>query len=104
MVLRGSRSDYRDRLPHAADAFCVIEVADSSYERGGGEKLNGYANAGVEQYIIVNLRTRTAEVYTHPDPAGGAYLETRIIPQDQQLALRLGDDEYFSFLLINILP
>src|ERR1700710_813738 len=72
MVLRGSRSDYRGRLPQATDALCIIEVADSSYERDAGEKLNAYARAGIEQYIIVNLRTRTAEVYTHADPAAGA--------------------------------
>jgi hypothetical protein len=32
-VLRGPRTNYRDHIPTAADAFCVIEVADSSYER-----------------------------------------------------------------------
>jgi Uma2 family endonuclease len=104
MVLRRSRSDYRDRLPQAADALCVIEVADSSYERDAGEKLNAYAKAGIEQYIIVNLRGRTAEVYTRPDSAAGAYLDTKIIPENQQVALRVGDDEYFSFLLSRILP
>src|SRR5437879_393206 len=30
MILRGALDDYTD-LPTAADAFCVIEVADSSY-------------------------------------------------------------------------
>jgi len=104
MLLRGSRSDYRDRLPQAADALCVIEVADSSYERDAGEKLHAYARAGIERYIIANLRTRTAEVYTHPNPGAGAYLETQIIPENQQVALRVGDDEYFSFLLIKVLP
>ena len=33
--------------PLAADAFCVIEVADSSYERDAGEKLIGYARSRV---------------------------------------------------------
>ena len=104
MLLRGSRSDYRDRLPQASDALCVIEVADSSYERDAGEKLNAYARAGIEQYIIVNLRVRTAEVYTRPDPAAGAYFDTQIIPENQQVALRVGNEEYFSFMLVNILP
>src|SRR5688500_2545667 len=46
VVLRGALADYRDRLPAAADVWCVIEVADSSYERDTGEKLAGYARAG----------------------------------------------------------
>ena len=62
VVLRGPLNHYRDRLPVAADAWCVIEVADSSYERDAGEKLRGYAVAGVIQYVIVNLRNGTAEV------------------------------------------
>ena len=104
VVLRGGRSDYRDRLPQAADAFCVIEVADSSYERDAGEKLAAYAKAAVEQYIILNLRNRTAEVYTHPDPTAAAYPEPRIIAEDGTLALRVADDEYFTFVLREILP
>ena len=36
MVLRGTLDSYTD-LPFAADAFCVVEVADSSYERDTGE-------------------------------------------------------------------
>ena len=37
MVLRGARTSYRDHTPAAAEALCVIEVADSSDERDAGE-------------------------------------------------------------------
>ena len=63
LVLKGLLSDYRGKRPSAADAYCVIEVSDSSYERDSGEKLKSYAHAGIEQYIIINLRNRTAEIY-----------------------------------------
>lgn len=43
-VIRGRLEDYADH-PAAADALCVVEVADSSYERDAGEKLTGYARA-----------------------------------------------------------
>ena len=38
-VIRGSDDAYTDRLPGAADAFCVVEVADSSLERDRHEKF-----------------------------------------------------------------
>lgn len=102
MVLRGVLSDYSD-LPVAADAFCVVEVADSSYERDAGDKLVGYARAGVEQYIIVNLRNQTAEIYTNPDSTTASYQSREIVSASGQLTLRLGRDEYFNIALGEVL-
>jgi hypothetical protein len=104
VVLRGTLEDYRDRLPVADDAWCVIEVADSSYERDAGEKLRGYAAAGVAQYVIINLRNRTAEVYTNSDPKAEAYAPPQIIPADGALVLRLGDGASYSLSLASVLP
>jgi hypothetical protein len=75
-IIRGPDTDYADRLPTAADAPCVIEVADSSLERDRDEKLPKRVRAGVPQYVILNLRNRTAEVYTEPDRAAGTYVLT----------------------------
>lgn len=104
VVLRGTLNDYRDRLPTAGDAYCVVEVADSSYERDAGEKLVGYARAGVRQYVIVNLRNRTAEVYTTPEPAAGTYPPPQVITAAGPLALRVGEEEYFTVTLADVLP
>ena len=90
-ILRGTLGDYRDRLPNAADASCVIEVADSSYERDAGEKLIGYAQAGIAQYVIVNLRNRTAELYSTPDMAAGAYAPPQVVAERETLTLRVGE-------------
>jgi hypothetical protein len=103
VVLRGSIADF-DGLPTAADAFCVVEVADSSYERDAGEKLFGYARAGVPQYVIVNLRNRTAEVYAGPDVAAGTYPPPTIVPADGVLSLRVADGELFDVPLADLLP
>jgi hypothetical protein len=103
MVLRGTLEQYTD-LPTAADAWCVVEVADSSYERDAGDKLAGYARAGVVQYVIVNLRNRTAEVYTNPDPAAGTYPPPQVVTAGQQLGLRVGEGDVFPVLLADILP
>lgn len=103
MVLRGTLESYKD-LPIGADAFCVIEVADSSYERDAGQKLWGYARAGILQYIIINLRNRSAEVYTNPDSASGTYPAPQIIPDEGTLSLRVGEADFFTLLLRDVLP
>lgn len=103
MVLRGRLDDYSD-LATAADAWCVVEVADGSYERDAGDKLAAYARAGVPQYVILNLRTRTAEVYTSPDAATGAYPPPQVVTERQQLRLQMGNDEFFALVVADVLP
>jgi hypothetical protein len=102
-VIRGTLDDYTD-LPTAADAWCVVQVADASYERDAGEKLRGYARAGIEQYIIINLRNRTAEVYTRPDREAGGYPRPTVIAADAALPIRVGTEEFFSVPMSQILP
>jgi Uma2 family endonuclease len=104
VILRGVLSDYRDRLPTAADAFCVIEVADSSYERDTGEKLTGYAKAGVGQYVVINLRARIAEVFVDPDTAKGIYPPARIVAENESLSLRVAGEELFTLALAELMP
>ena len=103
MVVRGRLADYT-ALPTAADAFCVVEVADSSYELDAGLKLAAYAGAGVRQYVIVNLRNRTAEMYADPDPAAGTYGLQVVVPADGELSLRVGEGEWFRLRLADVLP
>jgi hypothetical protein len=103
MVLRGRLDDYSD-LPEAVDAFCLVEVADSSYERDSGEKLVGYARAGIRQYVILNLRSRTADIYAEPNRVAGTYGSSQTITEGQSLRLRIGDGEFFEVPLVDILP
>ena len=103
MVLRGARKDYTDH-PTAADAFCVVEVADSSYERDAGLKLVAYARAGIQQYIIINLRNRTAEVYMNPNQNDGTYPPPQIVSAAGELSIRVSVDEEFAVSLATLLP
>ncbi|HSU66557.1 MAG TPA: Uma2 family endonuclease [Tepidisphaeraceae bacterium] len=103
MVLRDRLEDYTD-LPTAADAFCVIEVADSSYERDSGEKLIGYARAGVRQYVIINLRENRAEIYTDPNFEAGAYPPPQIVSGEGSLPIAVGNGETFVVRMTDVLP
>jgi Uma2 family endonuclease len=103
-VIRGADRDYSDRLPTAADAFCVLEAADSSLERDVDEKRLIYAAAGISQYIILNLRNRTAEVYTASDTTTAGYAPPTVIPESGTLSIRVGPGEFIPVLLADVLP
>jgi Uma2 family endonuclease len=103
MVLRGTLSDYTD-LPVASDAYCVVEVADASYELDRGAKLASYARAGIGQYVILNIRNRTAEVYTGPDSSAGTYRSAQTIDPAGELSLRIGQEEFFGISMRDVLP
>jgi Uma2 family endonuclease len=102
-VIRGTLDQYTD-LPTAADALSVVEVADASYERDTGEKRTGYARAGVVQYIVLNLRNRTAEIYSAPNTSAGTYESLRVIGEGEPLPLRVGENEFFTVALTELLP
>jgi Uma2 family endonuclease len=73
-VAIAAREDYRRDHPPAL--LCAIEVADSSLSKDRGLKARLYAEAGVPEYWIVNLRDRVIEVRTRP--TGGVYAEVAI--------------------------
>lgn len=68
------RGDYRSA--HPTQAFVVIEVADSSLTTDRGVKARLYAESGVEEYWVVNVRDGIVEVYG--DIVSGVY--TRVLP------------------------
>ncbi|MBO1435938.1 Uma2 family endonuclease [Meiothermus sp. CFH 77666] len=63
---------YTTAYPTPADAFLVIEVADSSIKYDREIKLPSYAENGVREVWIVNLNAGHTEVYR--DPQDGEYL------------------------------
>jgi len=78
-VLPGS---YARRRPQADTAFLLIEVAESSLSYDRGDKAAMYAEAGIADYWIVNLRDRAVEV--HRDPQSDGY---------RNVAVYRGNDE-----------
>jgi hypothetical protein len=105
MILHGPTTTYRKRQPVPANVLCVIEVADSSYERDAGEKRAAYAAAGIGCYIIIiDLRNRTAEVCTGPDTTAATYPPPVIVPASGSIPLRVGETEVFEAPLGELLP
>ena len=74
-VLQRREDFYVSRHPEPADVLLLIEVADSTLDSDRGEKLPLYANAGIPEVWVVNLRDRRLEAYT--EPADGEYATAR---------------------------
>lgn len=67
-------ADYRNE--HPTTAFLLIEVADSSLAVDRGVKAQLYAESGVPEYWVVNVRDGIVEVHT--EIVRGAY--THVTP------------------------
>jgi Uma2 family endonuclease len=65
----------RRRRSHPTTAALLIEVADSSLLRDRTIKHEIYAEAGVPEYWIVDVKSRTVEVLTKPER--GRYARTQ---------------------------
>lgn len=64
-------ASYRDellRVGHwqAGDIRLLVEVSDSTYQYDRTKKYHAYAEAGIPEYWIANLRGQKMEVYTQP--------------------------------------
>jgi Uma2 family endonuclease len=77
---------------HPAHAHLVIEVSGSSQRRDRLVKGPIYARAGVQEYWLVDLDTRVADV--HRDPQGARYVTVMRVSDSESLRpLRFADVE-----------
>lgn len=81
-------------LDHPAEAYLIIEVAESSLAKDRGKKLRLYANCAIPEYWVVNLPERCIEVYTEPLP--GAYARTERYERGQSIRLVAFPDIAFA--------
>jgi Uma2 family endonuclease len=87
-IVRGAPKTYRDGHPEAKDICCVIEAAESSLAEDRGRKQRIYANAGIRQYVILNLVDNVVEEYTQPEVDRGRYAKVIPFSIGQQIELQ----------------
>jgi Uma2 family endonuclease len=75
----------RDNRPTAKDIILLIEVSQSSIKYDRGEKLALYAEAGIPEYWIVNIKRGVIEVYTEPSDA--KYQSVKVAQRGETLQL-----------------
>jgi Uma2 family endonuclease len=86
-LARGTRDDYRFRIPEPIDIALVIEVAETTLDRDQGKKWKAYAHARIPVYWIVNLVHRQVEVYTNPGQDGYGNCQIFVAGQDVPLVI-----------------
>ena len=99
-VLRWRADDYTADTPQAGDTLLVIEVSDSSLRFDRQVKLGFYAQAGVPEVWILDLRARRLLVHREPEGKGYRVAEVRTAGQQVCCAglpgLCVGLDELFE--------
>jgi Uma2 family endonuclease len=101
-VVRGSRDDYRNRLPGPDEVALLVEVADATLPFDRAQKRTAYARGGIPIYWIVNLIDRHVEVYSAP--AGDAYESSDIYGPDEEVPVVIAGVEAGGMKVSDILP
>lgn len=83
-LLRMQPDFYAEALPTAADVLLLIEVSDTSLEFDRQIKLPRYAEAGIPEVWLVDLREKLVRVYTRPAESG--YQAIQDLAPDQTAA------------------
>ena len=78
------REDYHRRTPTPADVLLLIEMADSSLQMAREVKLAQYADAGIPEVWIANVRARQVEGYS--DPVDGSYRSRRVVTAEGSIS------------------
>ena len=76
IMLLSRRDDfYASGHPGPDDVLLLIEVSEATLDFDRNTKLQLYAQAGIREVWIINLRDRRVEAYT--EPVGGEYATVR---------------------------
>ena len=101
VLIRGTRQDFRRRLPVAAEIALIVEVADTSLSRDRNEKLRIYADSGILNYWLINLVDSVVEVYADPKSVEGKriYQSIKIVRINDELPVVIDGREVGRILL-----
>jgi Uma2 family endonuclease len=69
-IVRGTLLDYADRHPEPKDLALVVEVADSTLKYDCEVKDKLYAQSGIEDYWVLDVKNRNLHVFRNPTPTG----------------------------------
>ena len=74
---------YRDRHPGPNDIYLIIEVADSTLQKDRQYKSTLYAQAGIPEYWIINLKQNQVIVYRQGQD--GVYQTEHVLEASDQI-------------------
>jgi Uma2 family endonuclease len=82
-IARGTVLDYCDRHPRPSDIELVVEVADSTLKQDCEIKDKLYAQAGIADYWVLDLKNRQLHIFRNPTPTG--YTSHLILTEPNQI-------------------
>jgi Uma2 family endonuclease len=104
-VARGPARRYLQAHPGPRDLPLVIEVADTTLLQDRNDKGRAYARARIPVYWVVNLNTRSIEVYTAPRAGRSpAYRHRQDHDADQFVPVVLDGQEIGLIPVRDVLP
>jgi Uma2 family endonuclease len=101
-IVRGSREQFRHKLPTHTDVALVVEVSDTTYERDRVKKYRKYAALEIPVYWIVDLNRSLIEV--HAMPMGHHYLASESYILGDSVPVVLDGRNHGQFLVSDVLP
>jgi Uma2 family endonuclease len=98
VLLEPPLKQYKGKLPEPAQIGLLVEIADSSLWYDRNKKLSLYANAGISEVWILNLKSSELEVYREPSEDGYGMKQTlkagqAVTPLCLGVAVNWWDDE-----------
>jgi Uma2 family endonuclease len=82
-IVQGSILDYADRHPCPSDIALVVVVADSTLKYDTEVKDKLYAQSGITDYWVLDLKNRQLHVFRNPTPTG--YTSHLILTEPNQI-------------------
>jgi Uma2 family endonuclease len=82
-IVRGTALDYADRHPGPNDIALVVEVADSTLKYDTEVKDKLYAQSGIADYWVLDLKNRQLHIFRNPTPTG--YTSHLILAEPNQI-------------------
>jgi len=70
IIAQGTVLDYANHHPRPSDIDLVVEVADSTLKKDCEIKDKLYAQAGITDYWVVDLKNRQLHIFRDPTPTG----------------------------------
>ncbi len=105
MIVRGTPRDYPTGHPRPKDLAIVIEVADATLYRDRNVKRVAYAEAGVAEYWIVNVREQQVEVHSQLASVGAAnYDRQQTYRGDDQIPVIIDGELAGHIVVKDIMP
>jgi Uma2 family endonuclease len=97
VALLKSRADfYGTRKATPADVLLLVEISDTTLRTDLGRKARIYADAGVGEYWVIDLKNRT--LYVYRAPAAGMYATRRALGTEEQIHAEFAPEVEFRVL------